>query len=279
MRVAEQRLAGLVGEALAVHQRHHRLPQRLAAGELRVGGLPREQIGDEFARRLRMHRPVGDEDGAGAGIEERAAETGRRLGAGADAAPVLQADSTTQSASSLSARISPMVSKPSPGTPATPARSSASAGSCRPSSSPGTRPWVANTMMRYFDRSLFLTVCSLAALPRLSTFDGSACSAAAIDFSSSAVSGSRGSMPSVGAVDASVCGAARRLSGRPRVVTSPALARSRAARQPSAAIGGRLLLVEQRIAEADHLLALVGARRQLRASVRSAAADGTSVTA
>ena len=95
-----------------------------------------------------------------------------------------------------------MVRSPSPSTPATAGADSASAGWVSPLSSPGTSPWVAKARILNPDRSMVLTVCSLASLPRLSTFEGSACSASAIDFNSSAVSGSRGSMAKFGAVDA-----------------------------------------------------------------------------
>src|SRR5580692_11326321 len=43
----------------AIDQRHHRLPERFAAGQFRILRLPLEQIGDKLARRLRMNRPVG----------------------------------------------------------------------------------------------------------------------------------------------------------------------------------------------------------------------------
>jgi len=46
-----------------------------------IGALAAEQVGDQFARRGRMHRPIGDEEGAGSGIEECAAEAGSRFGA------------------------------------------------------------------------------------------------------------------------------------------------------------------------------------------------------
>ena len=56
-----------------------------------------------------------------------------------------------------------MVSRPSPWTFDTVGAESANAGWVRPLSSPGTRPWVANTITRYFDRLAFFTVSSLAA--------------------------------------------------------------------------------------------------------------------
>src|SRR5579872_4762698 len=46
MRVAEDRAAGLVDRAGTVEQRHHRLPQRLAARECWIGALAPEQIRD-----------------------------------------------------------------------------------------------------------------------------------------------------------------------------------------------------------------------------------------
>ena len=62
---------------------------------------------------------------------------------------------------------------------------------------------------------MVFTVFSLASLPRLSTLVGSACSASAIDFNSSAVSGSRGSMPSSALSTPSSWGLLRRFSGAP----------------------------------------------------------------
>ena len=113
-----------------------------------------------------------------------------------------------------------MVSRPSPGVPDTVGADSASAGCVNPSRSPGTRPWVANTMMRNFERLAFFTVSSLAAMPRLSTLAGSAWSASAIEVSSAAVSGRRGSSASSAFSTLRVCGEARRTSGNPRVVAS-----------------------------------------------------------
>ena len=43
--------------------------------------LAPEQVGDQFARRGRMHRPISDKEGAGSSIKERAAEAGSRFGA------------------------------------------------------------------------------------------------------------------------------------------------------------------------------------------------------
>src|SRR3984957_12765601 len=86
--IGKQGLARLIREARAIEQSHHGLPQRLRARELRIGRLPSEQIGDELAGGLRMHRPIGDEERARPGIEERAAEsrgglrTGARAGGG-----------------------------------------------------------------------------------------------------------------------------------------------------------------------------------------------------
>ena len=62
-----------------------------------------ERLGDELDGGIRVDRPVRDEQRAGAGIEECAGQAGQRLGTGLSAPPaaVLQADRTTQSASSL----------------------------------------------------------------------------------------------------------------------------------------------------------------------------------
>src|SRR6266436_2394985 len=60
--------------ARPIGQRHHGLPQSLSTCQFRISRLPLEQIGDEFARRLRMNRPVGDKKCPRARIEERAAK-------------------------------------------------------------------------------------------------------------------------------------------------------------------------------------------------------------
>src|SRR6516165_9591543 len=73
VRVAVDGAAGTVGRARSVEQRHHGLPQRFAARERRIVALAAEQVGYQFARRSRMHRPIGDQKRARAGIEERAA--------------------------------------------------------------------------------------------------------------------------------------------------------------------------------------------------------------
>src|SRR5262245_45280811 len=55
MGVGKVGLAGRVGVTRTVQHRDHRLPQRLAAGDILVGRLPLEQVGDKLARRLGMH--------------------------------------------------------------------------------------------------------------------------------------------------------------------------------------------------------------------------------
>src|SRR6266403_5151834 len=167
-------------------------------------------------------------------------------------AAVLQADSTTQSASSFKARISSIVSSPSPSVSATAGAVKARAGCERPSSSPGTNPCVANATILNLERFIVLTLFSLASLPRLRTLLGSACSASAIDFNSSAVSGSRGNCAScIYAIGfraaASLKGQTAGNVGRPRtlewfVVIICGIV-------PGRFLG--LLLAEQRIAKSD----------------------------
>ena len=72
MAISEKRLAPIVGKTLAIKYGDHRRAQGLPACELGIGGLPAEQIGHEFASRLRMHRPVRNQQRARTGIEERA---------------------------------------------------------------------------------------------------------------------------------------------------------------------------------------------------------------
>src|SRR3954471_8479011 len=74
MCVSEYSLAVDAEIARPIGQRHHRLPQSLSTCQFPIIRLPLEQIGDEFARRLRMNRPVGDKKRPRAGIEERAAK-------------------------------------------------------------------------------------------------------------------------------------------------------------------------------------------------------------
>src|SRR5262245_35834260 len=81
--VAEQCFALVVGITRSVEQRHHRLPQSFTAREFRIGALSPEQIADEFARRLRMYRPVGYQNGPRASIEECASEPGSCFRTGA----------------------------------------------------------------------------------------------------------------------------------------------------------------------------------------------------
>ena len=155
-----------------------------------------------------------------------------------------------------------MVSKPSPSPPVTVGDDSASAGCDRPFNSPGTRPWVANARILNPERSIVLTACSLACLPRLRTFDGSACNASAIDFSSSAVSGSRGNIASRRCRRhraSGCCGAstARRASVLPPASASLMLA------SPLGSASACLFLAEIGIAERDQFAAVRLAGRQL----------------
>src|SRR5262249_9707865 len=80
-------------------------------------------------------------------------------------------------------------------------------------------PCVAKAMILNLDRSLDLTLRSLASLPRNSALEGSASSANEIDFSSSAVSGRRGSIARLALVLSSSCGLDRRFNGTPRETT------------------------------------------------------------
>src|SRR5215467_10195969 len=80
MGVGKFRLAVSVEIARTVHQCHHGLAERLAASQFCVLGLTPEQIGDELPGRLRMHRPVGHQEGSRARIEEGAAKPGSRFG-------------------------------------------------------------------------------------------------------------------------------------------------------------------------------------------------------
>ena len=125
-------------------------------------------------RRLRMHRPVGDEQRARAGIEECAAETRHSFRAG------------TGTGGGIAGRQDHPIGVefereyPLPSSAARPLHArhlgavSASAGWVRPLRSPGTSPWVANATIRKPDKSIRLTLCSLASLPRWSTLAGSA---------------------------------------------------------------------------------------------------------
>ena len=85
MRVGKLGLAGRVSVAGPVRHRHHRLTKCLAAPKRLVCHLKLEQIGDEFTRRLRVHRPVGDKQSPSASIEEGTAEAGSRLRTGSRA--------------------------------------------------------------------------------------------------------------------------------------------------------------------------------------------------
>ena len=92
-----------------------RMARRTASARPTVGSRRHRSEGRrrQPRRRLRAHRPVRDEQRAGAGIEERARQPGQRLRAGPVARAVLQADSTTQSASSFNCATSDAVSSPS----------------------------------------------------------------------------------------------------------------------------------------------------------------------
>src|SRR5262249_58744392 len=61
MRVAENAVTRTIDRAWSVEQRHHRLAQGFTARDRRIRGLPPEYIGDQFARRNRMYRPIGDQ--------------------------------------------------------------------------------------------------------------------------------------------------------------------------------------------------------------------------
>ena len=76
VRVRKERSALLVLVARPVDQPHHGLPERLAARKFGVGRLSPEKVGRQLARRLGMNRPVGHQQGARAGIKERASEAG-----------------------------------------------------------------------------------------------------------------------------------------------------------------------------------------------------------
>src|SRR5262245_54028541 len=54
MTVGEKHFSLVVSETFAVKKRQHGLPQRLAARQLRIGGLAPEEVADEFLRRLRV---------------------------------------------------------------------------------------------------------------------------------------------------------------------------------------------------------------------------------
>ena len=117
-----------------------------------------------------------------------------------------------------------MVRSPSPSSPVTTGADNASAGWVKPLSSPGTRPWVAKARILKPERFIVFTALSFASFPRKSTFEGSSCSASAIDFNSSAVSGSRGKRPISALSTPSSFGLLRRFKGAPRVTLLPASA-------------------------------------------------------
>ena len=145
-----------------------------------------------------MHRPVGDQNARACRRRRMPGRARRRPPRPRPTpAPVLQAESTTQSASSLSARISSIVSSPSPSTP--PARGRRQRERRLVQAVELTRHQAVGCEARYLEAGQVgrsLRPARWLALPRLSTFEGSACSASAIDLSSSAVSGRRGSSAS-----------------------------------------------------------------------------------
>src|SRR3984885_6711446 len=72
MRIGEFRLAVGVKVVGSLHEGKHGLPQRFAAPDFRVLGLPFEQISNELPCRLGMHRPVRDQKRARTRVEEGA---------------------------------------------------------------------------------------------------------------------------------------------------------------------------------------------------------------